>query len=67
MSDHQDQTSIDRARVRVDRAEIALRDLVRELCPGPHWVMQHRDRQPPWCEACGRTERGLMARGGRVG
>ena len=60
MSDRLDQARIDAARVRVDLDEIALRDLVRELCPGPHWVLQHRDRQPPWCKACGRTERGRV-------
>ena len=60
MSDRLDQARIDAARVRVDLDEIALRDLVGELCPGPHRAVQHRDRKPPWCEACGRTERGRV-------
>lgn len=60
--DHLDQASIDEARVRVDRDEIALRDLVRELCPGPHRVVQHRDGKPSWCRACGRTARGVVVR-----
>ena len=62
VSDHLDQTSIDAVRDRVDRDEIALRDLVGKLCPGPHLPKQHRDRKPPWCRECGRTARGVAVR-----
>ena len=62
MSDHLEQASIDAARAHVDRIEAALRDLVDQLCPGPHLPKQHRDGQPPWCRACGRTARGVAVR-----
>lgn len=47
-----------------DKAETALRCAVIEACPGPHHPVQHRDRKPPWCAACGRTARGVEV-GGR--
>lgn len=32
--------------------------LIAEHCPGPHDYVQHRDRKPPWCNACRYTESG---------
>lgn len=43
-------------------ADIAAKDLhdaVIAACPGPHEPVQHRDRKPPWCPKCGRTNRGV--------
>jgi hypothetical protein len=49
----------------IDRAADGLRDalelvhqLMREACPGPHRVMQHRDNRPPWCRYCRRLSDG---------
>lgn len=33
---------------------------VKEYCPGPHELKQHRDRLPRWCETCGRDAKGQM-------
>lgn len=43
-------------------ADEALRAAVLEACPGEHHPVQHRDRRPPWCKACGRTARGVLAK-----
>lgn len=39
-------------------ARLDLADAIREACLGPHGYVQHRDRQPPWCETCGYAEDG---------
>lgn len=39
-------------------ARLALVDAIRESCPGPHLLVQHRDRKPAWCEACGYADDG---------
>lgn len=40
-------------------AEMAdLERAVAKACPGPHAPVQHRDRKPPWCPACGRDAMG---------
>jgi hypothetical protein len=31
-------------------------------CPGPHEYTAHRDRKPPWCDACGYSDVGLHRR-----
>jgi len=49
-------------RRRADRAEDKLQEAVRGYCLGPHIPVQHRDKQPPWCERCGRTLRGVLIR-----
>lgn len=58
MSSDQDQVDLDYLRVEVEVIEHRLLESVRSKCPGEHKVVQHRDRQPPWCPHCGRTERG---------
>lgn len=49
---------------RVIDAKLDLADLIRSRCPGPgvHAYVQHRDGRPPWCEACGYTESGSIAK-----
>jgi aminoglycoside phosphotransferase len=49
----------------IDRASNALRNaledlhhLMREACPGPHTIKQHRDNRPPWCRYCRRLSDG---------
>lgn len=37
-------------------------ELIAGNCPGPHAYVQHRDRRPPWCRACGYTAGGLNVR-----
>ena len=58
MSISDQQESIDFQRERLDLYEAALQGRVRDACPGDHKTVQHRDRKPPWCPHCGRTERG---------
>lgn len=58
MSINDRQESIDFQRERLDLYEVSLRGRVRDSCPGDHETRQHRDRQPPWCPWCGRTDRG---------
>lgn len=43
-------------------AQGKLHRAVVDACPGPHAVVQHRDGQPPWCEACGRGVDGKRRR-----
>lgn len=59
MSISDDQQYIDQWREQVDLYETALRAAVRGSCPGDHKGVQHRDRKPPWCPHCGRTDRGV--------
>jgi hypothetical protein len=49
-------------RQEVVKAENELYEAVAEACPGRHGVVQHRDRQPPWCPYCGRMANGVRAR-----
>ena len=58
MSISDDQWHIDLTREEADGAEADLRLKVAHFCPGDHRAVQHRDRQPPWCPHCGRTDRG---------
>ena len=53
-----DQEFIDALRVAFDQAQEDLIQAVRDACPGPHVVRQHRDGRPPWCPRCHRTEMG---------
>lgn len=41
-----------------------LADAIREACPAghSHAYVQHRDRLPAWCEACGYAEDGMRIR-----
>lgn len=48
------------ARRRADNYELDLRSFVEILCSKPHNPVQHRDKNMPWCEACGRTARGVL-------
>jgi len=41
-----------------NKAELALEAYVRQVCPGTHELAQHQDGQPPWCDWCGRDDRG---------
>lgn len=50
--------AIAHARAAFIDARLNLADAIREACPKPHAYVQHRDRQPPWCEACGYAEDG---------
>ena len=43
-------------------AEGKMRDALVTLCPGEHHVKQHRDKRPPWCDNCGRDDRGRQVR-----
>lgn len=45
-------------RRQADQAACDLRNAVRQACYRDHETRQHRDRQPPWCPHCGRTDRG---------
>ena len=47
-------------------AQRDLADAIREACPGPHSYVQHRDRKPAWCEACGYAEDGTRIRPARL-
>lgn len=58
MSSDQDQVDLDYLRIEVEVAEDRLLISVASKCPGDHKVVQHRDRQPPWCPHCGRNDRG---------
>jgi hypothetical protein len=52
-------------RIALDAAESDLCEAVAVKCPaGPdeHAPVQHRDRQPPWCNSCGRDARGTLRR-----
>lgn len=63
------------ARIEIARKAAAVRlailaDTIREACPAgnSHAYVQHRDRKPAWCEACGYAEDGTLIRadaGGR--
>ncbi len=39
-------------------ARLDLADAVAAACPGRHSYVQHRDRNPAWCEACGYADDG---------
>jgi hypothetical protein len=41
-------------------AAARLEDLIASHCPGPHAYVQHRDRKPPWCNACRYTAAGAL-------
>jgi hypothetical protein len=45
-------------------AQHDLADAIREACPAghSHAYVQHRDRKPAWCEACGYAEDGTRVR-----
>jgi hypothetical protein len=50
-------------RIREVRQGLArLQATLRDQCPGDHHYEQHRDRLPPWCDACGFTDIGLHRR-----
>ncbi len=53
-----DHESIAAARRMFVEARDNLADALLEECPGPHAVIQRRDGQPAWCEACGNAEDG---------
>lgn len=42
-----------------ERARTRLLRRIAAQCPGPHQFVQHRDRRPPWCNACRYTADGL--------
>lgn len=51
---------LDAKRERIGRSERVLMELVSEACPaGMHRPRAHRDSRPPWCDACGRSIRGV--------
>ena len=52
------------ARLAVIDARLNLADAIREACPAGnlHAYVQHRDRLPAWCEACGYSEDGTRVR-----
>ncbi len=52
-------------RAKVARAQSALTSAVEGMCPGPHVLVQNRDRRPPWCKACRRDGAGhlMLAQG----
>lgn len=57
MTDHDDITA---ARGAFYEAKDTLYRLVDQTCPAEHHrPVQHRDRKPPWCEACGRSALGV--------
>lgn len=39
-----------------------LEETIQRACPGPHVLVQHRDRLPAWCHACGRDGTGQRQR-----
>lgn len=43
-------------------ANLNLIMLLETSCPGPHKYVQHRDRKPPWCNACGYTGAGFRVK-----
>ncbi len=43
---------------KVAAAQAVLQGLIAAACPGTHAPVQHRDRKPPWCTACGYTAQG---------
>jgi hypothetical protein len=50
-------------RLRVVRQRLAkLHEKLRDQCGGPHVYVKHRDRKPPWCDACGYSDVGLHRR-----
>lgn len=51
-------TEIDAASTTLIKSASHLTQLMREHCPGPHNMRQHRDGQPPWCKACKRATDG---------
>jgi hypothetical protein len=42
----------------IRRSQESLAALLLAVCPGPHRLVQHRDRRPPWCKACRYTSDG---------
>jgi hypothetical protein len=56
------QQLLDDLRHTVVLAEERLLKAVAERCPGKHKPTQHRDRQEPWCEVCGRSACGVLIR-----
>lgn len=50
---------------RVAAAHLDLAALILAACPGPHEYVQHRDRRPPWCNACRYTAAGFKVNPGR--
>lgn len=58
------QELLDQMRKAVEDAETNLWEAVAEACPGAvHQTTQHRDAEPPWCNYCGRTDRGALVGG----
>jgi hypothetical protein len=55
-----DQSYLDDLRDAVGAAEYDLWNEVENLCPKPHRAVQHRDGMQPWCNRCGRTDRGAL-------
>ncbi|TDT31122.1 hypothetical protein [Naumannella halotolerans] len=55
-----DQSYLDYLREEADGAEGKLFLETDRVCPGAHDATQHRDGKPPWCKACGRTNRGVL-------
>lgn len=55
-----DEKYLEILRENLGNAEDDLHEAVASLCPGPHVTSQHRDRKPPWCNACGRDDTGVM-------
>lgn len=53
MIDHE---TIAAARTWYVEARDNLADTLLKECPAPHRPVQHRDRKPAWCEACGYAE-----------
>jgi hypothetical protein len=60
------EAELDRLRRRVAAANLRLLYAVDKACPGPHKTVQHRDRKPPWCAVCGRTDLGVKVRDPKV-
>lgn len=54
------EAEIGRLRDLIDKASLELVALVTEACPGEHRPRQHRDGKQPWCQACGRDNRGVF-------
>lgn len=59
MSTERDDNDFAGLRSVANATERRLTDAVTRRCPGPHNPAQHRDGQVPWCNACGRTYRGV--------
>lgn len=60
MSD--EQKHLDYLRDEADGADARLYFAVVAACDGDHKTAQHRDRRPPWCPHCGRTDRGVKVK-----